>query len=145
MKRLIFSGSIMLLLASMAIVSYAAWQKIAISQSNLADLKGKWVGSRTIGASQKLNTDLEISNDTLPVQGKFIFYDVQRRDTVGSSVGASTLVNEFKCNINDQGNLLISGGSMEVELSLFEDGGKKKLEGTCFIRGARGTMSFTKK
>ncbi len=144
MKRLIFSGFIMLLLVSMAIVSYAAWQKIAISQSNLADLKGKWVGNRTIGTGQKLNTDLEISNDTLPVQGKFIFYDVQRRDTVGSSVG-STLVNDFKAKINDQGNLLISGGNMEVELSLYEDGGKKKLEGSCFIRGARGTMSFTKK
>ncbi len=52
MKRLIFSGSIMLLLASMAIVSYAAWQKIAISQSNLADLKGKWVGSRNRSESK---------------------------------------------------------------------------------------------
>ena len=145
MKRMIFSGCIILVLASMVSVSYAETQKIAISKGNLADLKGNWVGSRTVGPGTVLNTDLEISNDSLPVQGKFIFYDVQRQDKTGSTVSGSTVVVDFKGKINDQGNLLITGVDTEVELSLYEDGGKKKIEGNFFIRGARGTMSFKKK
>ena len=145
MKRMIFSRCIILVLASIVSVSYAGMQKIVITKDNLADLKGNWVGSRTVGPGPKLNTDLDISNDNLPVEGKFIFYDVQRQDKTGSTVTGSTVVVDFKGRINDQGNLLIIGANMEVELSLYEDGGKKKIEGTFFMRGARGTMSFKKK
>jgi hypothetical protein len=124
----------------MALVSYAKMEKIAISEGNLADLKGKWIGSRTLGSGTRMNTDLEIFNDSLPVQGKFIFYDVMRSGRHGE-----TQVSDLKNGkINDQGNLFFTGSNIEVELSLYKDDGKKKLEGNFFWRGAKGTMSFKK-
>ena len=140
MKRMISSACIILVFASMVLVSYAAMTREPISPSNLSDLKGKWVGSRTVGPGTVLNTDLEISNDSLPVQGKFIFYDVQRKGKA-----RTTEIIDFKGKINDQGNLLITGANMEVELSLYKDDGKMKIEGNFFWMGARGTMSFKKK
>jgi hypothetical protein len=140
MKRMIFPSCIILVLASMVFVSYAKMEKTAISEGNLADLKGKWVGSGT-GGMLTFNTDLEIFNDSLPVQGKLIFRDIQRP---GRSI-YTTIIDFKNAKINDQGNLLIIGPNNEVELSLYKDDGKMKLEGNFFWMGSRGTMSFKKK
>jgi len=140
MKRMIFSGCIILVLASMVFVSYAEMQKIALSKGNLADLKGKWVGSRISGSGTSLLTHLEISNDSLPVQGKFTFYEMRRPGRSGT-----TEVIDFKGKINDQGNLFMKGSNIEVELSLYKDDGNMKLEGNFFWTGAKGTMEFKKK
>ena len=140
MKRMIFSGCIVLVLASMVIVGYAEMQKIALSKGNLADLKGKWVGSRTIGPGTVKNTDLEISNDSLPVQCKLTFYNVRK-----AGKADTTEIRDFKCKINDQGNLFFEGTNNEVELSLYKDDGKMKLEGNFYWFGSKGTMSFKKK
>jgi hypothetical protein len=116
MKRIIFPWGVILLIISMALVSYAKMEKIAISEGNLPDLKGTWIGSRIMGAGTRLNTDLGISNDSLPVQGKFIFNDIMRGGRHGE-----TEIRDFKnSKINDQGNLLITGSNMEVELSLYK-------------------------
>jgi hypothetical protein len=124
----------------MALMSHAKMEKIAISEGNLQGLKEKWIGSRIMGAGTRLNKDCEISNDSLPVQGKFIFYDVMRSGKRGE-----TQIIDFKNGkINDQGNLLITGSNIEVDLSLYKDDGKKKLEGNFFWTGKKGTMSFTK-
>ena len=140
MKRINLVWGVILVLISTALVSYAEMQKIALSEGNLADLKGKWVGSRTVGPGRVLNTDLEISNDSLPVQGKIIFHDVLRP---GKS--ATTEVRDFKGKINDQGNLFHKDPDNEIELSLYKDDGKMKLEGNFFWMGTKGTMSFKKK
>jgi len=137
---MIFSGCILLVLASMVFVSYAEMQKIAISKEKLADLKGKWVGTRTLGPGIDVNTDLEISNDSLPVQCKFTFYNVRK---AGKS--DTTEIRDVKGRINDQGNLFVKGPNNEVELSLYKDDGKMKLEGNFFWFGGKGTMSFKKK
>jgi hypothetical protein len=140
MKRMIFPGCIILVLASMVFVSYAEMQKIAITKDNLADLKGKWVGSRNLGPGKDINTDLEISNDTLPLQCKFTFYNVRKK---GKS--DTTEIKDVKGKINDQGNLFVTGPDNEVELSLYKDGDKMKLEGTYHWFGPSGKMSFKKK
>lgn len=141
MKRIIFLWGVILLVISMALVSYAKMEKIAISEGNLADLKGKWIGSRTLGTGARYNTDLEISNDSLPVQGKFILYDVKR-----AGGPRETKIHNFKNGkINDQGNLLFKGPDIEMELSLYKDDGEMKLEGNFFWTGVKGTMSFKKK
>jgi hypothetical protein len=49
MKRIIFPWGVILLIISMALMSYAKMGKIAISEGNLLDLKGKWTGSRIGG------------------------------------------------------------------------------------------------
>jgi hypothetical protein len=141
MRRIIFPWGVILLIISMALVSYAKMEKIAISEGNLPDLKGKWTGSRIVGPGTQLNTDFEISNDSLPVQGKFIFYDVRRPGRAGT-----TEIIDFKNGkINDQGNLFITGSNIEVEISLYKDDRQTKLEGNFFWTGAKGTMSFKKK
>jgi hypothetical protein len=143
MKKIIFLWSVVLLIISMTLVGYAKMEKTAISKGNLADLKGKWLGTRTFGPGRDLNTDLEILNDTLPVQTKFTLYDVQKP---GARQRGETVTTEFKNGkINDQGNLFIEGSNIEIELSLFEEDGKKKLEGNYFWKGVKGTMSFKKK
>ena len=140
MKRIIFPWGVILLIISMALVSYAEMRKIALSEGNLADLKGKWVGSRTIGPGTVKNTDLEISNDSLPLQVKLIFYDVKK-----AGKATTTEIKDFKGKINDRGNLFHKGPDNEVELSLYKDDGKMKLEGTFYWFGSKGTMSFKKK
>ncbi len=143
MKKIIFLWGVILLIISMALVSYAKMEKVAISKGNLADLKGEWVGTRTTGPGRDFNTDLEILNDTLPVQGKFIFYDHRKG---GRTSTPETAIVDFKNGkINDQGNLLIKGSNFEAELSLYKDDGKMKLEGNFSWVGLRGTMSFKKK
>jgi hypothetical protein len=140
MKRIIFSWGVILVIFSVVLVSYAEMEKTAISKANLADLKGKWVGSRTDGPITVKNTDMEISNDSLPLQVKLIFYDV-----IKGGRTSRTEIKDFKAKINDQGNLFHKGPDNEVELSLYRDDGKMKLEGTYYWFGSKGTMSFKKK
>jgi hypothetical protein len=137
---MIFPWGVILLIISVAVVSYAEMEKIAISRGNLTDLKGKWVGSRVVGPGTMLNTDLEIYNDSLPVEGKLTFYDVRRAHKAGT-----TEIVDFKgARINDQGNLVIKGPNVELELSLYKDDGKMKLEGNYVWMAARGTAMFKK-
>ncbi len=143
MRRMILAWSIIFLIISVALVSYGKMEKTAISKDNLADLKGKWTGTRTLtggrGGMQVSNTDLEISSDGLPVQGKIIFQGVVRRG------GSETVTIDFKGGkINDQGNLVITGPNIEVELTLSKDGVKMQLEGSFFWAGAKGTLLFKK-
>lgn len=140
MKRIIFPWGVILIIIFTALVSYAKMEKIAISEGNLADLKGKWIGNRTVAGSAK-NTDLEILNESVPVQGKFILYEVQR---AGGQPYTNT-VDFPNGKINDRGNLLFTGPNIELELSLYKDNDKMKLEGNFFWTGVRGTMSFKKK
>ena len=141
-KMMIFLGCIVLVLASIVFMSYGEMKKIAMLKDNLSDLKGNWVGSRTVGPGDARNTDLEILKDSLPIQGKFTFYEVK---SPGRS--ARTEVIDFKKGrINEQGNLLIGGGgTIEIELSLYKDDGKMKLEGNYSWYGERGTISLKKK
>lgn len=140
MKRMISSGCIILVFASMVLVSYAEMKKIALSEGNLADLKGKWVGSRNTGVRMGVNTDLEIFNDSLPVKAKLIFYNFRK-----SGKSETTEIRDLEGEINDQGNLFFKGPNNEVELSLYKDDGKMKLEGNFYWFGSKGTMWFKKK
>ncbi len=141
MKRIVYGGVIIQIIILIGMVSYAAMTKQPITVKDLPDLKGKWTGSRIGGGGIRLNADLEISNDSLPVQGKLTFYDISRAGRRGQ-----TEIKDLKNGkINDQGNLLFTGSNVEVELSLYKDDGEMKLEGNYFWTGRKGTISFTKK
>jgi len=141
MKKMIFSGCLIIVLASMVFVSCATMQKIAMSESNLAQLKGKWTGSRSPSQGLTLITDLEISNDSIPVQGKWIFHEVRIPDKPDA-----TYVIDFKGGeINDKGNLSITDPAIKVELSLYKDDGKMWLMGSFSSPAGGGTMWLIKK
>jgi len=143
MKRMIFLGGMITVLASITFVSCAAMQKIAISEGNLAQLKGKWTGSRSPDPSSTLNTDLEISNDSFPVRGKLIFHGAGM-----SGNSDTTNIIDFKGGtVNDKGNLLITESAIKAELSLYKDDGKMWLWGSFSSPGGGGggTMLFKKK
>jgi len=128
-----------------AFVGDAAAQSQPISKSDLSDLKGKWKGERSFATGQRPNTDLEISNDTLPLECKLILYEVQQRAGGAGGRGATrTETREFKAKINEKGNLYSKGGNFEMELSLYKSDGKMKLEGDFFLGGSRGTISVKK-
>jgi hypothetical protein len=145
MKKINFIWCCFFLVTLVVFVGEGAAQPI--SRSDLPDLKGKWKGERSFATGQRPNTDLEISNDTLPLECKLIFYDVQQRaGGAGGRGGATrTETREFKAKINEKGNLYSKGGNFEVELSLYKSDGNMKLEGDFFWAGVKGTISVKKK
>lgn len=129
----------------MLFVGEGAAQSQPISQSDLPDLKGKWKGERSSPTGgDRPNTDLEITNDTLPIECILTFYDVKSSGT-GSRGESRTETRKFKAKINEKGNLYSKWGNFEMELSLYKSGGKMKLEGDFFWGGAKGTISVKKK
>ncbi len=141
MKRMIFSGGIILIFASMVLMSFAAMTRDPVSTNNLPDLKGKWEGTRITGGGTSALTDLEIYNDTIPLQGKLLVHNVIVRGTQGRTVTLN-----FKNGVIDkEGNILIKSGDNVFELSLYRSEGKMKLEGDYYFMGFRGKVSFYKK
>lgn len=141
MKNMIFLGCIIIVLASMVFVSCATMQKIAISEGNLAQLKGKWTGSRSPDPSLTLITDLEISNDSYPVQGKLIFHEAR----MPGNFDTTNIIDFKEGTITDKGNLLITESAIKAELSLYKDDGKIWLWGSFSFSGKGGTMLLKKK
>jgi len=139
MKRMIFSGCIILVLALMVFVSYAEMQKIAMSEGYLLVLKGKWTGTRSLNLGTNLKTDLEIFSDRFPLNGKLIFYNERKQ---GQTTQTHALIGG---EINNKGNLLFGAGVFKVELSLYKDGEKMTLMGKYFTSERSGTISLKKK
>jgi len=145
MKKMIFFEWIIIVLASLIFVSCSAMRQIAISEDNLTQLKGKWTGSRNPDARSTLNTDLEISNDSFPIQGRWILHGVRMPDNIPTT----DIINFQGGTINDRGNLLIINSAIEAELSLYRDGDEMWLWGTFSSQGGGGrgggTMMLKKK
>jgi len=139
MKKIVFFGVLIPIFILIGWVSYAAMTKEPISESNLSDLKGKWEGWRTVN-NRNFRTELEIDNESLPLKGKFLFHEIQRKDKMG---GTHTL--EFKQGIIKDNNLYLKRGQDEFDLSLHKGDGKMKLEGDFYSMGHRGTISLNKK
>ena len=139
MKKLL-SGGVMILTILAGLVSYAAMTKEPISKSTLSDLKGKWEGWRTIEGARDARTELEIYNDTLPLQGKLTLHDVRQK---GTKSGTNEVEIE-QGKIKDD-HFYFKRGNNEVELSLHKGDGKMKLEGDFQFYGAKGKMALNKK
>jgi hypothetical protein len=139
MKKVVIWGVFIPILILVGLASYAAMTKVAISEGNLSELKGKWGGWRTL-RGRDFRTELEISNDTLLLKGKFIFHDLQRK---GKTSGTYTL--EFKQGMIKDGNLYLEHGQDYFELSLHKDDGKMRFGGDFNSMGHSGTISLNKK
>jgi hypothetical protein len=138
MKKIV-SWGVFILFILIGLESYAAMTKEPISEGNLSDLKGKWEGWRTL-RGRDLRTELEIDNDTLPLKGKFIFHDLQRKGKM-----SGTYILEFNQGMIKDNNLYLKHGQDYFELSLRKGDGKMKLEGDFYSMGYGGTITLNKK
>lgn len=139
MKKIVFGGVFFQICILIALVSSASMTKEPISEGNLSDLRGKWAGWRTVSGGN-YRTEMEIYNDTLPLKGKFIFYDLQRRKKYGRK-----FVLKFKQGMIKDNKLCIKEGQNSFELSLHKGDGKMKLEGGFDAIGVNGIITLNKK
>lgn len=106
-------------------VNFVYAGEVPITENNLAQLKGKWEGERsvatTFGSPQYFRTVLEVTNDSFPLEGKIIFY---------LRMGEPNEV-EFKNGVLRKGRIFIEGESVRDwrEFYLFEKKGKLELRG----------------
>ena len=139
MKKIVFGGVFIQICILIALVSSASMTKEPISEGNLSDLSGKWAGWRAVSGGN-YRTEMEIYNDTLPLKGKFIFYDLQKRKKYGG-----TFVLKFKQGMIKDNKFYLKQGQDYFELSLHKGDGKMKLEGNFFSMGYNGTITLYKK
>ena len=152
MKRMICMIGISLFLVSMVLAgcaSMAPVQKTTLSTNDLSALKGTWQGWTTFSSfsSTPLMTTIEITNSTIPIQGKVSFPNVPMGAAAalpGVFVTGGLNVLEFSAGkISDQGTLIAGNGSNFCEFTYYA-GAKPKLDGWFFYNGARGTLSVSK-
>ena len=144
MKRAMMLIGVVLIFLFMAITSDARYTKKPITLDDLPAMKRKWQGDRQfkdIRITGNYPVDLEINNDKLPLQGKLTLHNVkaagqrERTETIGLK----------NSEINQEGNLVIKTQSMQIELSLYTDDDKMKLEGDYTFQGGQATLSVKKK
>jgi hypothetical protein len=127
-KNRISPVGIGLLFVAILGVACAPVQKTMIAENDLPALKGTWSGWTIFSSAQTqpVLTALEISNDTVPLQGKI------------------TLSNRPKNGkISDQGTIIGQSGENFLELT-YSAGEKPRFEGWFYYYGARGTLTVTK-
>jgi len=143
MKKGIILIGVILIFVFMAITSDARYTKKPITPDDLSAMKGKWQGDRVakdIRASGNFPVDLEINNDKLPLQGKLTLHRVMKAGQQERTEIIGLKNSEIK-----EGNLVIKGQSVEIELSLYTDDGKMKLEGDYQFQNLKGTLTVYKK
>ena len=136
MKKIVWGVFIQFFIL-IALASSASMAIEPISEGNLSDLTGKWEGKRYVRGGT-FRTEMEIYNDTLPLKGKFIFYDVKRK-------GGGTYSWEFMQGMIKDGKFYVKRGQNYFKLSLHKGDGKMKLEGDQFVDGNEGTITLYKK
>ncbi len=151
MKKTICLVGMGLLLVSMVFVSCAPMQKTVITKSNLSSLKGSWQGWTTFSSIQSnpVLTTLQITNDTVPVQGNITLTNLP--DAVAlifpadaKTAGGNVTINFSNGRITDQGTLKGQRDENFLELTYYA-GEKPKMNGWFYYYTAKGTMEFTKK
>ena len=139
MKRIIGLCAVALVIAS---VAFAA-QKI--TTKDLAGLKGTWEGRVEFGiaTAETATAKLEILNDTVPLKGKLTLSGVSEQAGKALGImGGTTAVENDEGVITSQGTLMWAANQNFLEVSPAKD---KKLNGTYYFRGVKGSMSLTKK
>ena len=116
-------------------------QKAIISPSDLSLLKGKWEGSRDISLAHARTIDsaeMEIFNDSIPLKGRVVVYFL---------AGSDPRRHSFENGVIDaDGNLSIQLTEInKVNLSLYREGEKIKLDGHYWHRDNVGRLLLYKK
>jgi hypothetical protein len=151
MKKTICLAGMGLLLVSMVWVSCAPVQKTVLTKSDLPALRGTWQGWTTFRSvpSGPVRTTLQITNDTVPVQGNITLYNLPEGVALvfpsnAKTAGGDVTIDFRNGMISDQGTLIGQSGQNFLELTFFA-GEKVKMNGWFYYYGARGTVELTKK
>ena len=139
------------LLVSVALLSCTPMQKTVITKNNLSMLRGSWQGWTTFSAVQAtpVLTSMEINNDTVPLMGKMVLFNLPQpiaNILPGAALPAGNNVTIDFANgeISSEGTLVNHGGKNFIDLTLYA-GEKPKLSGWFYYYGVKGTMELTKK
>jgi hypothetical protein len=149
-KNRISPVGIGLLFVAILGVACAPVQKTMIAENDLPALKGTWSGWTIFSSAQTqpVLTALEISNDTVPLQGKITLSNlppgVASLFPVESlSAGNQVAIGFKNGKISDQGTIIGQSGENFLELT-YSAGEKPRFEGWFYYYGARGTLTVTK-
>jgi hypothetical protein len=150
MKKTICLVGIGILLVSMVLMGCAP-VKTTITKSNLSALKGTWEGWTTFSSVQTnpILTTLQITNDTVPVQGRITLNNLPRGVAVlfpadAVTAGGNVTIDFKNGLISDQGTLIGQTGQNFLEFTLLA-GEKMKMNGWFYYNGTKGTVDLTKK
>ena len=139
------------LLVSVALLSCTPMQKTVITKNNLSMLRGSWQGWTTFSAVQAtpVLTSMEINNDTVPLMGKMVLFNLPQQVAnilpgAALPAGNNVTIDFANGEISSEGTLVNHGGKNFIDLTLFA-GEKPKLSGWFYYYGAKGTMELTKK
>ncbi len=131
--------------------SMAPPQKTIITKDNLSALKGTWSGTSSFSSASThpIPTNLEFTNDTIPMQGTINLYGlpgvlVDLFPSESLSMGGNFTLHFKNGHISDKGTLLGTSGQNFLELTYYA-GEKPRIDGWFYYYGANGTMSLTKK
>jgi|GEM_PF-2899355 len=159
MKKKVCCGSIALFVVTILSVTWMCFAPDADSASrpelltpkDVSALKGKWVGrthfenieSGETGGAEA--TELEIYNDTLPLEGKISFLVLPRRVWVelpmgiqGGPTGQGAVVPFKKGKLSNKGAFTLISGENSLVLFLYNEKGKQQLVGTIFMGTTTG-------
>jgi hypothetical protein len=151
MKKTICLVGIGLLFVSLVVMSCTPVQKTIVTKNNLSTLKGNWQGWTTFSSVQSspVLTYLQITNDTVPVQGNITLNNLPdpvaaRFPADAKTAGGNVTINFSNGVITDQGTLIGQTGQNFLELTYYA-GEKPKFSGWFYYYGSKGTVEFTKK
>ncbi len=140
-----------LLVVSMVLVSCAPMQKTVITKSNVSALKGNWQGWTTFSSIQSnpVLTTLQITNDTVPVQGNITLTNLPDNIALifpadAKTAGGNVTIDFKNGTITNDGKLIGQTGMNFLELTYYA-GEKPKMTGWFYYYTAKGTVEFTKK
>ena len=132
MKKILIVGGMVLLFTFVVLISCATVPVKPVTQADLPDLKGKWKGFyESRGGTYTQAVELEISNEQL--NGSWTWNHANRSPDTFPFYGKI-----------ENGRIVNSWPSGQVNLSLRRGEGKMKLEGNYQIEGYQGTMYLDK-
>jgi hypothetical protein len=151
MRKTIYWVGTGLIFVSMIMMSCSPVQKTMVTKNNLATLKGTWQGWTTFSSvpSSPVRTTLQITNDSVPVQGSITLYNLPDGVALvfpadAKTAGGDVTIDFRNGMISDQGTLIGQSGQNFLELTLFA-GEKTKMNGWFYYWATKGTVELTKK
>ena len=162
MKKDIYHRIVILLFISVMLVGCAG--AVILTPNDVPTLKGKWVGKTVFGsfgsaqAGGETLTEIEIYNDTLPIEGKITFLNLPRRvwddlppGIKGGQTGQGAVIPFKNGKLSDKGFFKLVSGENTLTLNLYNEGGTLKLVGLVLLVSAtdrffmQGDVSLNKK